>query len=248
MKRRDPDRRLGRRRRAIARRRPARRLPDQQLERARARQPRPARRGRRRGRARRSRHEKKPAAALIRPVRRQSARAPGHRCWRARGRRSSEGVARRTSKSSTPRPPTSRRLMVVWHRDAFDFDGCDEEEADGMRSPARASWPRISTRPIPVPRGLPGRLTRASAVVKRHCARPRSQPKHHIRWHAQLRPLHCPVVMIGDRPSTDGAFATQLGVPFALVLSGVAGTAGEEPVPDPPPAFVAVFWPSSRRC
>jgi glycerol 3-phosphatase-2 len=46
-------------------------------------------------------------------------------------------------------------------------------------------------------------------------------------------------VMIGDRPSTDGAFARALGWPFALVLSGVGGPGGEEPVPDPPPAFVA---------
>jgi len=28
-------------------------------------------------------------------------------------------------------------------------------------------------------------------------------------------------VMVGDRPSTDGALAAQLGIPFALVLSGV---------------------------
>ena len=28
-------------------------------------------------------------------------------------------------------------------------------------------------------------------------------------------------VMVGDRPSTDGALAAQLGLPFALVLSGV---------------------------
>jgi ribonucleotide monophosphatase NagD (HAD superfamily) len=48
-----------------------------------------------------------------------------------------------------------------------------------------------------------------------------------------------PVVMIGDRPSTDGAFAAELGVPFALVLSGIAGADGEERVPDPMPAFVA---------
>ena len=46
-------------------------------------------------------------------------------------------------------------------------------------------------------------------------------------------------LMIGDRPSTDGAFAQVLGWPFALVLSGVAGADGEEPVPDPAPAFVA---------
>jgi HAD superfamily hydrolase (TIGR01450 family) len=46
-------------------------------------------------------------------------------------------------------------------------------------------------------------------------------------------------IVIGDRPSTDGALATALGWPFALVLSGVAGTPGEEGVPDPPPAYVA---------
>ena len=46
-------------------------------------------------------------------------------------------------------------------------------------------------------------------------------------------------VVIGDRPSTDGAFARALGWPFALVLSGVAGADGEEAVPDPPPPFVA---------
>jgi ribonucleotide monophosphatase NagD (HAD superfamily) len=45
--------------------------------------------------------------------------------------------------------------------------------------------------------------------------------------------------MVGDRPSTDGAFAATLGWPFALVLSGVAGRAGEEAIPDPAPAFVA---------
>ena len=43
--------------------------------------------------------------------------------------------------------------------------------------------------------------------------------------------------MVGDRPSTDGALAGQLGVPFALVLSGVTA-AGHIPADaDPPP------WP-----
>jgi 4-nitrophenyl phosphatase len=46
-------------------------------------------------------------------------------------------------------------------------------------------------------------------------------------------------VMIGDRPSTDGAFAAALGWPFALVLSGVGGATGGEPIPEPPPPFVA---------
>jgi ribonucleotide monophosphatase NagD (HAD superfamily) len=54
-----------------------------------------------------------------------------------------------------------------------------------------------------------------------------------------LRRLGTAGVMIGDRPSTDGALATALGWPFALVLSGIGGHDPSEPVPDPPPAFVA---------
>jgi glycerol-1-phosphatase len=48
-------------------------------------------------------------------------------------------------------------------------------------------------------------------------------------------------LMIGDRPSTDGALATALGWPFGLVLSGISdGEGGGEAVPtDPAPAFVA---------
>ena len=48
-------------------------------------------------------------------------------------------------------------------------------------------------------------------------------------------------VVVGDRPSTDGALATALGWPFALVLSGVTAAVappGGEAIPDPPPPFV----------
>ncbi|MGH9026835.1 MAG: HAD-IIA family hydrolase, partial [Acidimicrobiia bacterium] len=48
-------------------------------------------------------------------------------------------------------------------------------------------------------------------------------------------------VMVGDRPSTDGAFAATLGWPFGLVLTGVAqrdAGPGDEPIPIPTPAFV----------
>ncbi|MFZ0249416.1 MAG: HAD-IIA family hydrolase [Acidimicrobiales bacterium] len=44
-------------------------------------------------------------------------------------------------------------------------------------------------------------------------------------------------VMVGDRPSTDGALAAQLGIPFGLVLSGVT-TKGQIPA-DADPAAVA---------
>ena len=43
--------------------------------------------------------------------------------------------------------------------------------------------------------------------------------------------------MVGDRPSTDGALAAQLGIPFALVLSGV--TEAEHVPAGPDPAAVA---------
>ncbi|MEX2100758.1 MAG: HAD hydrolase-like protein, partial [Acidimicrobiia bacterium] len=49
-------------------------------------------------------------------------------------------------------------------------------------------------------------------------------------------------VMVGDRPSTDGVLADELGWPFALVLSGVTAAVappGGEATPDPPPPFVA---------
>jgi 4-nitrophenyl phosphatase len=46
-----------------------------------------------------------------------------------------------------------------------------------------------------------------------------------------------PGVVVGDRADTDGAMAATLGVPFVLVLSGVAGP-GDEPV-DPAPLLVA---------
>jgi 4-nitrophenyl phosphatase len=49
-----------------------------------------------------------------------------------------------------------------------------------------------------------------------------------------LGPSITDAVMIGDRPDTDGLFASALGVPFALVLSGVTGPDDlpVEPVPE----------------
>lgn len=44
-------------------------------------------------------------------------------------------------------------------------------------------------------------------------------------------------IMVGDRPETDGLFATSVGYDFALVLSGVVGP-GDLPV-EPTPRFVA---------
>jgi ribonucleotide monophosphatase NagD (HAD superfamily) len=49
-------------------------------------------------------------------------------------------------------------------------------------------------------------------------------------------------VVVGDRPTTDGALADALGWPFALVLSGVTAAIappGGEAIPDPAPPYVA---------
>jgi len=129
-------------------------------------------------------------------------------------------------------------VVVGWHRD-FDFERL-RRAADGVRAGARF----VATNLDPTYPGseglLPGAGSLVAAVATAGGRRPEVAGKPEPAMAALVRARYGePVVMIGDRPSTDGAFAKALGVPFALVLSGIAGTAGEEPVPDPPAAFVA---------
>jgi 4-nitrophenyl phosphatase len=129
-------------------------------------------------------------------------------------------------------------VVVGWHRN-FDFERL-RRAADGVRTGARF----VATNLDPTYPGaeglLPGAGSLVAAVATAAGRRPEVAGKPEPAMAALVRARYGdPVVMIGDRPSTDGAFATALGVPFALVLSGIAGTAGEEPIPDPAPAFVA---------
>jgi len=129
-------------------------------------------------------------------------------------------------------------IVVGWHRD-FDFERL-RRAADVARSGVRF----VATNLDPTYPGagglLPGAGSIVAAVATASGRRPEVAGKPEPAMAAFVRKRYAnPVVMIGDRPSTDGAFAATLGVCFALVLSGVAGTAGEEPVPDPPPPFVA---------
>jgi 4-nitrophenyl phosphatase len=129
-------------------------------------------------------------------------------------------------------------VVVGWHHD-FDFERL-RRAADGVRSGARF----VATNLDPTYPGaeglLPGAGSLVAAVATAGGRRPEVAGKPEPAMAALVRERYGdPLVMIGDRPSTDGAFAAALGVPFALVLSGIAGTAGEEPVPDPPPPFVA---------
>ncbi|HEV7526097.1 MAG TPA: HAD-IIA family hydrolase [Acidimicrobiia bacterium] len=129
-------------------------------------------------------------------------------------------------------------VVVGWHRD-FDFERL-RRAADGVRSGARF----VATNLDPTYPGSTGLLPGAGSLVaavrtaggRREEVAGKPEPAMAALVRARFRN---PVVMIGDRPSTDGAFAAALGVPFALVLSGVVGMPGEEKIPDPPPEFVA---------
>ncbi len=55
-------------------------------------------------------------------------------------------------------------------------------------------------------------------------------------------------VMVGDRPSTDGALAAQLGIPFGLVLSGVTKKGEVPPTPTRPPWRRTCSGSSTRPC
>jgi 4-nitrophenyl phosphatase len=129
-------------------------------------------------------------------------------------------------------------VVVGWHRE-FDF-----ERLRIASDVARAGARFVATNLDPTYPGadglLPGAGSLVAAVATASGRTPEVAGKPEPAMAACVRARYAnPVVMIGDRPSTDGAFAAALGVPFAMVLSGIAGTDGEEHVPDPPPPFVA---------
>lgn len=129
-------------------------------------------------------------------------------------------------------------VVVGWHRD-FDFDGLDRA-AHAVREGARF----VATNADPTYPGaahvLPGAgsivaaIATASGRVPEVAGKPEPPAVAMVR-----RRLGDRGVMVGDRPSTDGAMATALGWPFALVLSGIGGHDPDEPVPTPAPEYVA---------
>jgi 4-nitrophenyl phosphatase len=96
----------------------------------------------------------------------------------------------------------------------------------------------------PVPGGLiPGSGAIAAAVATASGRAPEVAGKPEAPMVKLVRErLGSAGIVVGDRPSTDGALAHALGWPFALVLSGVTQTTappGGESIPEPPPPFVA---------
>jgi glycerol-1-phosphatase len=138
------------------------------------------------------------------------------------------------------RPPAAG-VVVGMHRD-FDFNELDRASAavrDGARFVATNLDPTY-----PVPGGMvPGSGAIVAAVATAAGRVPEVAGKPERPMVDLVRERLGPAgVVVGDRPSTDGAFANALGWPFALVLSGVTRrepSAGGESIPNPRPPFVA---------
>jgi glycerol 3-phosphatase-2 len=133
--------------------------------------------------------------------------------------------------------PPAAAVVVGWHQ-SFDFAGLTAA-ARAIRAGARF----VATNLDPTyPTGdglLPGNGALVAAVATAAGAQPEVAGKPEPPMAALVRERFGDVgIVVGDRPSTDGAMAAALGWPFALVLSGIAGTPGEEPVPEPPPELL----------
>jgi glycerol-1-phosphatase len=138
------------------------------------------------------------------------------------------------------RPPADA-VVVGFHR-GFDFDELDRASA-AVRAGARFITTNLDAT-YPIPGGmLPGSGAITAAVATASGRTPEVAGKPEAPTVALVRErFGTSGVVVGDRPSSDGALAAALGWPFALVLSGVAGRPappGGEPVPDPSPPYVA---------
>jgi glycerol 3-phosphatase-2 len=127
-------------------------------------------------------------------------------------------------------------VVVGWTR-TFTFDLIDQA-ARTVRAGARL----IGTNEDPThptPHGLsPGCGALLAAVATAAETTPEVAGKPHLPTADAIKARASDLTLaVGDRPSTDGALATQLGIPFALVLSGVTGK--DEIPTNPAPDVVA---------
>lgn len=137
--------------------------------------------------------------------------------------------------------PPAEAVVVGLHL-GFDFDEL-ERASRAVRDGARFVATNLDAT-YPVPDGLiPGSGAIVAAVATASGRSPEVAGKPEPPTVTLVRERLGPTgVVVGDRPSSDGALATALGWPFALVLSGVTAAVappGGEGIPDPPPPFVA---------
>ncbi len=132
-------------------------------------------------------------------------------------------------------------VVVGFHRE-FDYDRLDRASR-AVREGARFVATNLDAT-YPVPGGLiPGAGSLVAAVATASGATPEVAGKPEAPTVGLIRERYGDAgVVVGDRPTTDGALADALGWPFALVLSGVTAAVappGGEAIPDPAPPFVA---------
>ena len=126
--------------------------------------------------------------------------------------------------------------VVVGYTTRFDYEALSR--ASGA---ARAGARLIGTNEdatMPSPAGpVPGAGSILAAVATASGVTPEIAGKPHAPFAALISARVGRVAaVVGDRPSTDGGLARRLGVPFALVLTGVTTRPTE--ALDPAPAFV----------
>jgi glycerol 3-phosphatase-2 len=137
--------------------------------------------------------------------------------------------------------PPADAVVVGFHRE-FDYERLARASA-AVRAGARLVATNLDPT-YPVPGGLiPGAGSLVAAVATASGATPEVSGKPEAPTVGLIRERFGDAgVVVGDRPSTDGALAAALGWPFALVLSGVTAAIappGGEAIPEPPPPFVA---------
>jgi 4-nitrophenyl phosphatase len=123
-------------------------------------------------------------------------------------------------------------VVVGWTR-RFDFELL-ATAATAVRMGARfIGTNEDPTHPTPT-RLLPGSGAIVAAVATAAQATPEVAGKPHEPLVALLRSrVEDAVLVVGDRPSTDGALARRLGLPFALVRTGVTSNGREPMVVEP---------------
>jgi ribonucleotide monophosphatase NagD (HAD superfamily) len=116
-------------------------------------------------------------------------------------------------------------VVVGWTRH-FDFDSLNRVSA-AVRAGARLigtnedpTYP-TPTGPVPGAGALLAAIATAGGVEPLIAGKPHPPTVALLRSRFDLTGEAGPVIMVGDRPTTDGRLAVELGVPFALVDSGV---------------------------
>lgn len=159
---------------------------------------------------------------------------PGSRVLACAGEGVVDALERRGFEVVDARP--CEAVVVGWHR-TFDY-GRLERAATAVREGARFVATNLDAT-YPAPEGLiPGNGALVAAVATASGVEPEVAGKPEPPTVDAVRRRACQGrgVVVGDRPSTDGALAAALGWPFALVESDVSASEGGA---GPPVAFRA---------